>query len=124
MAKLRRGASISGAAKKDYTGPLLLIAVGVVILLAVVIWQLSLLPATTVSGPSSKIDIPFPEIGRITPADAKMAFDDGSALFVDVRDSGTFGSKHITGAINIPLDEFESRASELPKDHWIITVCT
>jgi rhodanese-related sulfurtransferase len=69
-------------------------------------------------------EIPYPEITRVSLDDSKKVFDDGSAIFLDVRDAGTFGSKHISNSINIPLTELESRLNELPKDRWIITVCT
>jgi len=124
MRKYRRASSRLAAASKNSQGPVILIGVGIVIVLVVVIWQLSLLPATTIAQSSPSLDIPYPEIERVSLADARAALDDGSALFLDVRDAGTFGSKHITGATNIPLDELENRTGELPKDRWIITVCT
>jgi hypothetical protein len=123
MRKYRRAASRS-AIKKNKSGPAILIGAGIFIILVVVIWQLSLLPTTTAAPAAGNFDIPYPEIKRVSLEDAKTALDAGSAVFLDVRDSGTFGSKHITGAINIPLDELEQRATELPKDRWIITVCT
>jgi len=124
MRKYRRASLRAAENSKKGAGPIVLIGVGVLILIIVAIWQLSLLPATTVAQSSSNFDIPYPEIKRVSLADAKTAFDEGAALIVDVRDAGTFGSKHITGAVNIPLDQLENRYSELPKDRWIITVCT
>lgn len=124
MRKYRRSSSRAAEFQKNASGPIILIGAGIFILLAVVIWQLSLLPSSTVSQPSANFDIPYPDIKRVSVEDSKKALDEGGALFVDVRDAGTFGSKHITGAINIPLNELEARANELPKDRWIITVCT
>ena len=121
MKKYRRAASRN---QKDKLGPALLIGAGIFIVLAVVVWQLSLLPATTLPQASGNFDIPYPEIERVSLADAKKAFDSNEALFIDVRDSGTFGSKHIVGALNIPLNELEQRINDVPKDRWIITVCT
>jgi hypothetical protein len=125
MGKYRKGAVARAAdARKLSTGPVILIGAGVLILLAVVIWQLTLMPTTTVVQSSPTFDIPFPEIQRVALVDAKKAYDAGTALFLDVRDGGTYGSKHISGSINITLADLESRVNELPKDRWIITVCT
>ena len=116
----------SGARKKISTGPLILIVAGVLILLAVVVWQLSSLPATTAppASTSSPFTIPFPDITRVSLADAKAAYDTQGALFVDVRDAGSYASEHMKGAINIPLADIETRLSDLPKDRWIILYCT
>jgi hypothetical protein len=123
MTKYRRAASQT-AENQRKNGPVILIGAGILIILVVVIWQLSLLPATTAPQVSATFDIPYPEMKRVTLANAKTAYDSDGALFVDVRDAGTFGSKHITGSINIPLTDLENRASELPQDRWIVTVCT
>jgi rhodanese-related sulfurtransferase len=56
--------------------------------------------------------------------DAKKALDAKSAVFVDVRSPESYSAGHITGAINIPLAELESRAGELNPADWIITYCT
>jgi rhodanese-related sulfurtransferase len=50
----------------------------------------------------------------------------GSALFVDARHAFDFHLGHITGAINVPLAEFElskSPLARMPKDTLIITYC-
>jgi hypothetical protein len=113
-----------GARPRLRAGPLILIGAGVLILISVLIFQLSSLPTTTAPQTTSAFEIPFPNVVRISVNDAKTALDNQSALFVDVRDAGTYGSSHIKGAVNIPLDELDSRLSELPKDRWIITYCT
>lgn len=63
-------------------------------------------------------------VQRISLVDAKAALDSGSAIFLDVRSAEAYQSEHITGAINIPLAEIESRISELDPNQWIITYCT
>jgi len=63
-------------------------------------------------------------VPRISLNKAKSALDSGSALFLDVRTAEAFQTEHITGAINIPLAELESRISELDPAQWIITYCT
>jgi hypothetical protein len=122
--RVKSPASGSGARPKLGAGPIILIGAGVLILISVLIFQLSSLPTTTAPQTTSAFEIPFPNVVRISLNDAKAAFDNQSALFVDVRDAGTYGSSHITSAINIPLNELDSRLSELPRDRWIITYCT
>ncbi len=100
-----------------------MIGAGVLILLAVVVLQLSSLP-TTSAAQTSPFEVPYPNIVRLSLTATKSAFDSQSALFLDVRDAGTYGSSHIKGAINIPLDQLANRMSELPRDRWIITYCT
>ena len=103
--------------------PILLIVGGALILVAVLIYVAINQPTTSVPQTSS-VSIPFPNIPRVTVTDAKQAYDNQSAVIVDVRDSGSFGAGHVAGSINIPLDELENRLGELSTDSWIITYCT
>ncbi len=50
------------------------------------------------------------EVQRVTPEEAKAAFDSGSAVFLDVRSHTAYVQSHIPGALSIPLAEF-SRVS-------------
>lgn len=63
-------------------------------------------------------------VPRVSLVDSKAALDAGSALFLDVRTAEAFQADRITGAVNIPLAELESRISELDPAQWIITYCT
>lgn len=56
--------------------------------------------------------------------DAKNAFDQDTALFIDVRSKDSFISAHIPGALSIELAEIETGADGLDKDALIITYCT
>jgi 3-mercaptopyruvate sulfurtransferase SseA len=47
----------------------------------------------------------------------------GGALFLDVRDTGSYATGHIKGAINIPLEVIGDRLAELPHDKPIIVYC-
>jgi len=73
------------------------------------------------SPPLTEADVP-----RITPADAKSAFDSGQAVIVDVRAAESYAEAHIAGALSIPLDGIEINPSgvSLDKNQWIITYCT
>lgn len=66
------------------------------------------------------------EVPRVSVEDARQALESGAAVMVDVRDSGAFESRHIAGAISVPLGEIERNPADLPleQDQWIITYCT
>ena len=113
---------------KNPTTPIILMILGSVIILGVVIWQTIKvlspeIPAAQTS-PVPTTEIPFPEVARISLQDAKAAYDDGSAVFVDVRDPEYYSAGHVSGALNIPYSTVRSRMAELDKSQWIITYCT
>lgn len=45
------------------------------------------------------------------------------ATLVDVRSPGEFSSGHVKGAINIPVQEFSTRAKEIPKNKPVVLYC-
>jgi 3-mercaptopyruvate sulfurtransferase SseA len=107
------------------TLPVLLIFGGGVLLLATAIYLLASAPTTSApQALSASITTPFPNVRRVSLADARAAYDRQTALFVDVRDAGSYAAGHVPGAVSIPLGELEQRLDELPKDRWIITYCT
>lgn len=44
-------------------------------------------------------------------------------LLLDVRTAEEFASGHISGAVNIPVDDLRSRLSELPRDRKVAAYC-
>ena len=63
------------------------------------------------------------EVPRITLADTKKAFDDGSAIFIDARPAEGYKDGHVKGATNLPYgstDDFD----KLPKGKTIIVYCS
>ena len=105
--------------------PILLIAAGIIIVAIVLIWQGQKRSDTAATSATASAEIiPFPDIVRVTPADAKKAYDAYTALFVDTRDAGSYATSHITNSLNIPLAELEQRYKELDSNTWIITYCT
>ena len=64
------------------------------------------------------------EVPRITLDDAKAAFDQGNAVFVDSRGDVAFNQEHIKGAISIPAGGGDERFSQLPKGKKIIVYCS
>ncbi|MHB8133627.1 MAG: rhodanese-like domain-containing protein [Anaerolineaceae bacterium] len=79
---------------------------------------------TRTSVPAQAADIPYPEIPRVSLADAKSAYDQGAAVFVDVRSLSEYETEHISGALSIPEVEMVNRLTELNSQDWIITYCT
>jgi phage shock protein E len=58
-----------------------------------------------------------------SPTDYKTLVKNG-AIIVDVRTSGEFGSGHIKGSVNIPVDSIKSKVADLKKKGKpVITVC-
>lgn len=109
--------------------PAILIGIGALLVFAVLAIQLLQSPGTAqspaASPPSQQAqNIPEPGIQRVSLADAKTAFDQKTALFLDVRDEGSYAAGHIPGAVNIPEALLESRLGELDPNAWIITYCT
>lgn len=103
--------------KKSNTFPLILI--GAIITLA-------LQPQPGVA-PTAQADEheeeTYPEIQRVTLEEAKTALDEGKAVLVDVPGPSAFAAGHIPGSRSIPLNQLETRLSELNPEDWIITYC-
>lgn len=101
-----------------------IIAAGAVLLIAAILLLVSQGNPTTTAPQNEVSDIPYPSISRVSIDDAKTAYDQGKAIFVDVRSSGSYEAVHISGALSIPLSELEGRLNELRREAWIITYCT
>ena len=65
-------------------------------------------------------------VPRVTAEEAKLAFDNGEAVIVDVRSAEAYAEAHLAGAISIPLTGIEIDPAGMPLDkkQWIITYCT
>jgi 3-mercaptopyruvate sulfurtransferase SseA len=74
------------------------------------------------------VRLPFSEaeVLRTTVEEAKAAFDNGTAVIVDVRSPSSFEVSHVAGALNISLSDIELNPMDLKldKNQWIITYCT
>lgn len=42
---------------------------------------------------------------------------------LDVRSPEEYAAGHVDGAVNIPLDQLESRLGEVPQNHPVVTYC-
>jgi len=105
--------------------PLALVAIGLLLILGAGGWYLYqvLNPEETIQ-PIPQSEGNFPDVPRVSLADAKAAYDTGGAVFLDVRDAESYAQSHIVGALSIPLNELSDRMGELNKSDWIITYCT
>lgn len=63
------------------------------------------------------------DVPRITVAEAKKGFDDGSVVFVDSRSAEAYAEEHIKGAVVIK-GASEDRFNSLPKGKKIIVYCS
>jgi len=59
----------------------------------------------------------------VAAAELYRALDAKSAAVFDVRSAEEYRAAHFTGAVNVPLDELESRIGEIPKDKPVILYC-
>lgn len=67
------------------------------------------------------------EISAIALEDARVHFENGSALFADARSMAAFRSGHIPGAMHLDPHDFDHWSgdffSQIPPDRIIITYC-
>ena len=61
---------------------------------------------------------------RIPLADAKKAFDEGSALFIDTHPKAAYDAAHIPGAVNVTVQDLEAKFNTIPKGKKIIAYCS
>lgn len=103
--------------------PVLFMVFGAGLIIAALAWTITQYsPASSLQDQSpAEAQENYPDIERLSAADAKQAFDMGAAVFVDVRDLEEFEQAHIPGAISIPVYEVAIRYGELDPEDWIIT---
>lgn len=76
--------------------------------------------ATETHSPATSSEVP-----RISARDLKSRLDNGEAiLVVDARAATAFESRHIAGAISVPLSVVDSHLDEFPRDQEIVFYCT
>jgi Rhodanese-like domain len=104
--------------------PLILMLAGIVLIFGAGAWYINASRGAAVVSEPLPTEDPLTEIKRVSLPDAKAAFDNSSAVFVDVRDAQSYASEHLKGALSIPLADIPARIGELDKNAWIITYCT
>lgn len=100
-------------------GPLYLIILGIVVIIGLVLWQG--LSRSVANNPGT---IQNSAVERTSLAQAKQAYDNRSAVFLDVRDVEFYNESHVTGSINLPYGDVETSYRQLDSGKWIITYCT
>lgn len=61
---------------------------------------------------------------NITPETLKQMMEtDKNLIIVDVREEAEYVDGHIAGSQLVPMSEFQSRVSEIPKDKKVALVC-
>lgn len=86
-------------------------------------------PATNPANPPGTIPHAAPGMTEATAprmmiAQLQQQLPLGNILILDVRPSMSYSASHAAGAVNIPLDQLQSRAAELPRDKRIVAYCT
>lgn len=109
--------------------PFFLLGGGLVLITLAVIWALQLgaqaSPIASQPAVSSRpVNIPLPNIERVSLVESFAAFEQGQAVFLDVRFQENYDRGHIPGAVLIPETEIPERLGELDPNQWIITYCT
>ena len=83
---------------------------------------------TPVAQPAAKTDTHGHSDGqdapRISLEDAKKAFDEKSATFIDTHVKDAYDAGHIPGAINITVQDLEAKLKTIPKGKKIIAYCS
>jgi 3-mercaptopyruvate sulfurtransferase SseA len=66
----------------------------------------------------------YPEdVSRVSVEVAYQQLGKNNVVFIDTRPLPQYTSSHIKGAISVPMEEFESRLKELPRDKDLILYC-
>jgi len=97
---------------------------GLMLVVAVVVLVVQAQQSNTTTTSNENLNIPYPQVERVSVEDAKAAYDAGTAVFVDVRGDDLYNESHIPGALSIDEGQLESRYTELDPNAWIITYCT
>jgi 3-mercaptopyruvate sulfurtransferase SseA len=64
------------------------------------------------------------QVARVSLADAKNAYDNKLAIFVDARFKAEYETSHIKGALYFGDFELQAASPNFDKGQWIITYCT
>ena len=72
----------------------------------------------------AEVAVPTETAQSITARDLLKKIEAGEKInLVDVRTTTEFRSGHIAKAINVPMDEFESRYADIPEDAETVLIC-
>lgn len=103
---------------------LLLMAGGVLLLVAGYILSMGAGQNANSSTSGQNTSSDLADVPRITLQESINAYNDNSAVFLDVRTEQEYEQSHIPGALFIPFNELGSRLGELDPGTAYITYCT
>jgi hypothetical protein len=98
-------------------------AAGVLLLVVALVLALGGDPSPVGESDTVAGDVPYPNVARISLAEAKEKHDSDSAVFLDVRSAGEYQAGHVSGSLSFPLGDLAARLDELPRGKEIITYC-
>jgi hypothetical protein len=73
---------------------------------------------------SNSSTLPYPNVVRISPAEAYNQQQAGTGIIVDVRGTQFYQEAHAAGAISLPEEELPAQIAQLPTDKTLILYCT
>src|SRR3972149_9930285 len=100
-------------------GPLYVVGGGLLLIAAAL--ALALQPGSGPEATPTSAPLSPGNVTRVTLAEAKAAYDNDTAVFLDVRFSDDFAFGHIPGAVSISLNELEGRLGELEPTDGVVT---
>jgi len=71
------------------------------------------------SNPNSSA-LPYPNITRVSPAEAHDQQQAGTGVIIDVREAPFYQESRAAGALSVPEDELTARVGTLPADKTLI----
>ncbi|EKF75738.1 rhodanese domain-containing protein [Alcanivorax hongdengensis A-11-3] len=60
---------------------------------------------------------------RISPQQGKAAFDEGDALFVDIRDPASYAAGHLRGALHLTQANVEPFLADTARERPLVIYC-
>ena len=107
--------------KRRQTGNRLPIPVWIVGLAGLILVAAGLIVLTERQGsnPNSS-GLPYPNITRVSPAEAHNQQQAGTGVIIDVREAPFYEEYHVADALSIPEDELTAHIEDLPADKSLI----
>lgn len=113
--------------RQNWKFPFIMIGGGLILIVGALAWFLVINNTQVVQDANTElvfISGPYPEIPRVSLDDAKSAYDNDGAVFLDVRGDEAYAIGHIPGALSIAEDDLKDHLNELSPADWIITYCS
>ena len=107
--------------KRRQSGNRLPVPVWIIGLAGIIFLATGLIVLTGQQGSDTNSDaVPYPNIPRVSPAEAHGQQQAGTAVIIDVRDAPFYQEGHAAGALSVPEDELMAHVDSLPTDKTLI----